>query len=435
MDSIFILLALLILSGFFSGAEIALFSLGATRIHALRKNARTQREKRRIARLELLKSDPNKLLVIILLGNNVVNIAASAFATVIAIRVAEEFGAGDQTGAVIGGVTGVMTFLILLFGEITPKSFAHRYALRFSLFCAPILSVLQFLLYPIVAPLALLVKKFSGGSEIRRALSEEELKAAVELSEREGKIESDERELVEKVLEFDQHAAEEIMTPRSKIFALPDDMALSEALSCVSEAQYSRIPIFHQSMDNIIGILTLRALLEEAGKKNFRQKKIANASLRQPLRVPPTIKIDTLFSEFQKEKTHLALIYDEHGGLVGLITLEDVLEEVFGEIRDESDESEFVIRQSGKKKFFCDSETELEHIEHFLREKMHVRVEHFPWSVEEENRTISYFLLEKFERFPEKGEKIKVQNDEISITFEIKKAEDEYIKEVEGEIQ
>jgi putative hemolysin len=272
MDEIPILIVLLVLSGFFSGAEIALFSLGPEKIQALKNRARTKKEKLRVARLEALKADSEKLLVTILIGNNVVNVAASAMATVLAIRLGESLGFGASTNTVIGIVTGVMTFLILVFGEITPKAIAHRYALRFSLVAAPILKFLGIILWPIVTPITAATKKFTGKEKRLHGLSEDELKAAIELSEKEGQIDAEEKELFERVLEFDEHAVKTIMTPRSKIFALPDNMPVDEALPQITEQGFSRVPIFHDSPDNVTGILKVQNLVEEFLKPDFEKK-------------------------------------------------------------------------------------------------------------------------------------------------------------------
>jgi CBS domain containing-hemolysin-like protein len=301
MEEIPILILLLFLSGFFSGAEIALFSLGPEKIQALKNKAQTAREKKRAARLELVKSDVDKLLVTILIGNNVVNVAASSIATVVALKLGEQFGLGENASLVIGIVTGVMTFLILVFGEIIPKVFAHKYALKFSLWVAPVIQFLSWILWPIVAPISFLSKKFAGKKEKTHGLSEEELKAALELSENEGRIEKDEKELFERVLEFDQHKVETIMTPRSKIFSLPDNMSTMEALEEIKEANFSRIPVYHEEIDNIIGILRVQSLVEEFLKEGFREKNLANLSLMAPMKIPLTMKIDTLLKKFQEE--------------------------------------------------------------------------------------------------------------------------------------
>lgn len=431
MGEIILLLVLLLLSGFFSGAEIALFSLGNEKIQALKNKTHNEKELRRIQRLELLKSDAEKLLVTILIGNNVVNIASSAIATLMATNFAIERGFGDNQTIVIAIVTGVMTFLILLFGEITPKSLAHKYAIQFSLFIAPILSILQFLLYPIVLPLAKLVKKFSGDEEIKHSLSEDELKAALELSEKEGKIDENEREWTEKILELNEHSVETVMTPRSKVFALEDDTPTNEAIQAIQEQSFSRIPIFHENLDNIIGVLTIHSIFEKISDKGFDKLNVVNLPLRSPIKIPITMKIGTLFKEFQETKTHMGIVYDEFGGLVGIITMEDVLEEIFGEIQDEEDDEIEDIRQSGKSSFTFAGETELEALENFIQEKLSHPPSHLPWKLEDENKTVGLFILENLEKFPVKDESIKLKVRGKTFTFTVKEIESERIEEVE----
>ncbi len=433
MNEISLLVVLLILSGFFSGTEIALFSLSPEKIQALKNKAKTKKEEQKVARLELLKSDTNKLLVTILIGNNVVNVAASAMATVVALRMGADMGLSENSNTIIGIVTGVMTFLILIFGEITPKAIAHKYALQFSLFAAPILKFLGFLLWPIVTPIAAITKKFTGSDEQAHGLTEDELKAAIELSEKEGRIETEEKELFERVLEFDEHDVETIMTPRGKIFSLPDNMPVPDALEKITEATFSRVPVYHETPDDIVGVLKVQSLVSEFLKPDFKNKKLANLSLLPPMKIPLTMKIDTLLREFQNESTHLAFVLNEHGGLIGLITLEDVLEEIFGEFEDEADESNVLIRRTGKRSFECSADVELEQIEEYVKKTLgrHAPLKHWPWEREDENKTLSYFLLEKLERFPEKGEKIALEEMGNKFTFVVKKAEDERIETVE----
>ncbi len=431
MDEVPLLFLLLLLSGFFSGAEIALFSVGAEKIQALKNNTDSDKTLQRIARLELLKANPSRLLVTILLGNNVVNIGASALATVIATDFAATSGYSASTGMVLGTVTGVMTFLILLFGEIAPKSLAHKHAVSFSLFVAPLLNILQFILYPLVAPLGKLINTFNSDEEQKHGLSEDELKAAVELSEKEGAIDSAEKELVEKVLEFNEHSVESIMTPRSKVFALEDDTPVKAAINLYKESRFSRIPIFHEKLDQTVGILTVHALAERSTSKGFSNLKVANLRLLKPFKIPITMKIDTLLREFQREKTHLALVYDEHGGIVGLITMEDVMEEIFGEIKDEQDEDRTAIRRTGKFSFECSADIELEQIEDFLVQELKTKApKKFPWNLEDENKTLGYLILEQLERFPEEGEKVIIKNRRATFTLVVKKIENEKIGRV-----
>lgn len=432
MAEILLLFVLLLLSGFFSGAEIALFSVGAEKISALRKQTEKPSMLQRIARLEALKADPQKLLVTILIGNNVVNVGSSALATVMAQNFAADAGLAASEALVIGLVTGVMTFLLLLFGEITPKSLAHRHAVKFSLFVAPILAVMQILLSPIVHPLSRFVKQVSGEQDERHGLTEDELKAALELSEQEGKIDHDEKEWVEKILEFGEHAVENVMTPRSKIFALEDDMSITQVLDSIREHKFSRLPIYHEELEDITGVLSVHGIVEKMSEPGFDTLKVANLPLNKPYKIPVTMKIDKLLNAFREEQTHMALVYDEHGGLVGLITLEDVLEEIFGEIHDEQDEEVLALHQSGKHSFTAGAETELEQLEDFIKERMNGQTPEFwPWTLEDENKSIGLYLLEQMEKFPEEGETLQLKSRDARFKFVITKCADERILEVE----
>ncbi len=430
-----LLFVLLLLSGFFSGAEIALFSMGAEKISALKKQTAKKKARQRVLRLEALKADPQKLLVTILIGNNVVNVSSSALATVMATSFAENSGFGGSEALVIGIVTGVMTFLLLLFGEITPKSLAHRHAASFSLWVAPFLSIMQIVLSPVVIPLSKFVKQVSGNQEEKQGLTEDELKAALELSEQEGKIDHDEKEWVEKILEFGEHTVENVMTPRSKIFAFADSMNIEEALIEIREEKFSRIPVYHEELEQITGILSVHGIIEKISEPDFSTLKVANMPLKKPYKIPVTMKIDKLLNEFQTEQTHMALVYDEHGGLVGLITLEDVLEEIFGEIHDEQDEERLEIRQSGKSTFTASNETELEQLEDFVKEKLNGDTPEFwPWNLEDENKSIGLFILEKLEKFPEEGEILELKSRDAKFKFVITACEEDHISEVDFSI-
>ena len=431
MSEVALLLALLFLSGVFSGSEIAFFSLSSEKLQAFKNATKDRARIQKIQQIELLKSQSNKLLVTILLCNNVVNIASSAIATFLAISWAQSIGIEQNESLIIGMVTGVMTFLILLFGEITPKSLAHRHAFRFALIFAPIFRVLEWALAPVILPLTFLVEKFSKGEKLKTGLSEDELKAAIELSQKAGKIDADEKELVHNVLEFGDILAEEIMTPRSEIFALSGGRNPTAALAEISEAGFSRIPIFGKDSDEILGILTLYILVQHLAEKADDSAKIADLPLLEPLEIPPSLRIDNLLKLFQKEKKHLALIYDENGGLIGLVTLEDVLEEIFGEFFDENDEI-LSIRRIGKNKFLADGKIEMEQVEKYFRDKKVIKNEtKIPWIFDDENKSLAAFLLEKFQKFPSQNEKTEISNDEMRITFQVHSAGEHRIEKVE----
>lgn len=437
MEEVPLLVALLILSGFFSGAEIALFSLGSEKIHALKKEA-SKKQKKRIQLLEKLKKNPNRLLVTILIGNNIVNVAASAMATVVALETAQRANAGGETGLIIGTVTGVMTFLILVFGEITPKALANKYALPFALFASPIIRFLEILLSPLVFPLAKIVSTVTKEEQVRQGLSENELKAAIHLSAVEGGINHEEKVLFENVLGFDEHTAEEIMTPRSKMFSLNGDTSLEEALPSIIEEKYSRIPIYQDTENNIIGILNTRNLIQLLIDKKFDlQKKLSQLDLSKSLKVPPTTRIDSLMKQFQAQNTsHMALVYDEHGGLIGLVTLEDILEEVVGEIHDETDDATFSIRKLKNNLYRCNSDTELKHIEQFLQQHhQQLTEEDLPWKETDDNKTLNYLLLEEFQRFPDEGESVQLHGHDYTFEFIIRSVKDHTIQYVDFNVE
>lgn len=433
MTEIFFLFFFLILSGFFSAAEIAFFSFGPEKINALKTKGSKKSEIAKIERLEGLMADHQKLLMTILIGNNIFNIVASALATVIATKFAVTHGFADQQALILGIVTGVMTVLVLVFGEMVPKSLALKYAVSFALSITPLLSAIQFVFTPLIWLLGSIVSHVPGASDAQeQGLSEDELKAALALSEQEGKIHHSEREWVEKILEFGEHTVENVMTPRSKIFALKDDTEVGEALPQIQSEKFSRIPVFHEDLDQITGILSLHGWMEKSTDKNFKKLKVANLPLNKPFKVPITMKIDTLLEAFREEQTHLALVYDEHGGLVGLITMEDVLEEIFGEIQDETDKEMIDLKQVGKSKFLASSEVELEQLEEFINERLEAKAPEFmPWELEDENKTIGLFVLEQTEKFPEEGDKIELKTRDNQFHFIIKKCEEDRIVNVE----
>ena len=437
MEQLFLLLILLILSAFFSGAEIAIFSLGEEKIAALKKNKKNNSQ---LNYLIKIKENPQQSLATILLGNNVVNIAATTLATVISGKWAAESGLESDTTLLIVIVTGIMTFLILFFGEITPKSIAHRYSLKYSLFAAPILFFLGKIFFIIVYPLEKILQKISGEDKEGKGLNEDELKIAMAISEQDGKINESERQWAEKILNFDNFSVEKIMTPRAKIFYLEDDDSVNDAIKIVLKKGHSRVPIFHE--EHPIGVLSIWSLAEyfALSPKNDNTK-VANLQLLPPLNIPMTMKIDKLLHVFQQESKHMAFVVDEHGGTIGLITMEDILEEIFGEIKDEQDSENNEnsdMRRTGKNIFTFSADTELEQVENFINEQLEKESGskiNFPWQEEMENETLSYLILQKLERFPEQKEAIKIFNEDgQSFIFNIEKMTENTIKTIKIDI-
>ncbi len=322
INQIIVLIVLLFLSGFFSSAETALFSISRTKARHLAKN-----NNKAFILIRQMKDDPHRLLSTVLIGNNVVNVGAAALATSIAIHY--------FTNYAVGVATGVMTFLILVFGEVLPKSIATRnnvliarmtiYPIYwFSVICYPILIFLNF------------IPKLTGKIKKTPTVTEEELMTFVEVVEEEGEIKEEEKELIHNIFEFDDTNASEIMTPRGDMFVIDaDDKPNFEK---IIESGFTRIPVIEGDVDHIIGILNIKDLFLHiiTSDNNIDVRTI----MTLPYFVPENKKLDKLLHQFKKRKHHLAIVVDEHGGVSGLITLEDALEELVGEISDETDKEE-----------------------------------------------------------------------------------------------
>jgi putative hemolysin len=379
---------LIVLSAIFSGSETALISLTNSKVNELVAK-KTPNSKI----LKKLKMNPHKLLITILVGNNIVNVGASAYAAVLFTDI---FGSAG-----VGIATGVMTFFLLIFGEITPKSFAHNHSVGVSLVMARPFYYLQFIIWPIVWFFEKIVKlvHMASGSKKGQTVTEGELVAMLKIGAQEGSIEKQEQELIENVLEFNDIEAEEVMTPRVAIEALDCEMTIKEAVDFVIEHTHSRIPVYRENLDNIIGIITIKNLLKYFDK-HHAGKKLKTLELAHPLEVPTTKKINKLFREFQRKHIHMAIIIDEYGGTAGLVTLEDLLEEIVGEIVDEFDVAEKPIEIIDKNHIIVTGETLVEDVNDFFRIKF--------W--DNDRDSINSVILAELNRFPRENESVKFRD-------------------------
>ncbi len=318
-NQVLILIFLLLLSGFFSSAETALFSISkAKAIHLAKQKGATNRL------IKKMKADPHRLLSTILIGNNFVNVGASAIATAITINLVSSHA--------VGIATGIMTFLILIFGEIFPKSIATRNNILIARLVIFPLYWLSVLFTPLIVFLNF-IPKLTGKIHKNPQVTEAELMTFVEVVEEEGEIKEEEKELIHKIFEFDDTNASEIMTPRADMFVIDvnKDLKLEE----IAKSGFTRIPVIEEDIDHVVGILNIKDLLNHQATpaEQINIRKI----MREPYFVPENMKLDKLLQQFKKRKQHIAIIIDEHGGVCGLITLEDALEEIVGEIVDETD--------------------------------------------------------------------------------------------------
>ncbi len=397
MDTYLIILVVLIaLSAFFSSAETAIFSLGDIKVRNLVKKG-----KHGAKTLKKLKEDPHKLLITVLVGNNLVNVGASALATKI---VTDAIGP-TAVGVGLGISTGIMTFLLLVFGEITPKAFAHKNPERLSLFFAEPLYALTKVLSPLVWLLELItgaIIKAIGGQSDRGPITVEEIRTTITVGAEEGVIKKDEEELIRNVFDLSATQVSKVMIPRMNMFALEAKTKIKKVLEIIPEKRYTRVPVYRERLDNIVGILYVKDIIKYAGKDDDLA---IESILRPPYFVPETKKLNALLKEFRKNRIHVAIVVDESGGVEGLVTLEDVLEEIVGEIYDETDGSETLIKPAEDKSFEIAGKTDIEEVNKKLGLSLH----------DDSYNTIAGYIIHRLGRIPKKGENIKIDNLDITI--------------------
>ncbi|ABK77603.1 hemolysin [Cenarchaeum symbiosum A] len=324
----FLSLAVLIgLSGFFSGLEVALVGTRSSKVRQLLKDGT-----KGAAALHRLKSNPGWMMSSVNLGNNLVNVGSAALATSIALRTFGDDG--------LGIAVGVMTFLILVFGEITPKTYCNANAVAISLRFAPVLIAFGYALWPVVKVFEYITRgmvKLTGSSYYAPPITEDEIRGVVEQGLADKAIEEEEGELVHGALGFDDTIIRAVMTPRTRMFTLNAKMLLFEALPLINQRGHSRIPILGEGGNEIVGFVHAGDILKELehDKRVVTLEQIA----RKPVFVSQEKRVSSLLKEMQGRKVHMAMVIDEHGGIVGLVTLEDLLEEIVGEIEDETDKT------------------------------------------------------------------------------------------------
>ena len=320
--TIVVIVILIALSAFFSATETAFTSSSRSKLSVLRDGGSKS------AGLVLSLMDKyDKFLSAILIGNNIVNIGASSIGTLLFVRKLGDVGASVSTA--------VITVVVLIFGEITPKSAAKENPEKFAMFAAPAVAALMWVFTPLIAVFSawtkLVSRLFGGGSD--RRVTDEELIAIVDEVCEEGGIDENKSELIRSSIEFSDSDVNDIMTPRVDIAGVPDDVSLKELIATFRDTGYSRLPVYHDTIDNIIGIMHQKDLYDIARGESFDICKY----VKKPVFVPESIKIDRLLKTMQKEKEHMAIVLDEHGGTLGLVTMENIIEELVGDIWDEHD--------------------------------------------------------------------------------------------------
>lgn len=395
--SILLFFFLIALSAFFSGTEIALITISKHTVQTL------VREKRWGAvSLKKIKSDADTLLITILLGNNLVNVAASALATVASISIVESLQLPPEYGIVFA--TAGVTVTLLIFGEVTPKAVCSRFSEQISLSVAPIYRVLIFIFRPTTFVLGFLVRgvaRIFGDKKYIRKISHEEVEAFIDMSHEEGEVEDDEHRQIKNLLSLSETSAESVMTPRVNVEFVSLDMTIDEVCEFFMNSSHSRMPIYGQTTDDINFMITFRDAyrFQKEGKGDIQ---LSSLSLEKIMKVPLTQSLDDLFEKFQKSRKHLALVLDEHGGTAGIVTMEDVLEEVFGDIKDEKDQEAVFIRRKNQFTIEAVGAVSLDDI----LEEFNMEAEGLGIPNEYIGEPVSYVILSEKEEFPVIGSEV-----------------------------
>ena len=388
------LFILILLSSFFSSAETAFTTVNQVRLRTLAQDG-SKRADRVISILEQY----SKMLSTILIGNNVVNLSASSVATTLAIRIWGNYA--------VGIMTGVLTFVILILGEIVPKTWAKNNSESISLIYSGIIRSLMSLLTPIIFiidKLALgILKLFHFDSNDNNVIiSEKELKTYVDVSHEGGAIESEERELIYNVFDFGDAVAKDIMVPRIRMTSIPISSTYDEVLSTFRASMFTRIPVYDDDPDDIIGIINIKDFILVKDHEKFQIKKI----LRKAYYTYEYKKIADLMMEMREKSHNITFVMSEYGATVGMITMEDLIEEIVGEIRDEYDEDEEeLIVETKPGQFLVDAGMKLDDINDALETETELSSEDFD--------SIGGLMIEQLERLPEDNETIQLDDGTI----------------------
>ncbi|SVB26984.1 uncharacterized protein METZ01_LOCUS179838 [marine metagenome] len=383
------LIAMIGLSGYFSGLEVALVSIRVSKIEQMIKD-----KVKGATSLHKLKSNPSRMMSSVNLGNNLASIAATALATDISLKLF-----GDEGLAI---AIGVMTFLILIFSEITPKTYCNANPTKVAIKNSRILLLFTYALFPIVWFFEIITKgmiKLTGSSDMPPGLTENEIKGIVDQGLKDKAIEKQESELVHGALNFDDIVIRSVMTPRTKMFTLNSKTILFEALPQINQSGFSRIPIHGDNKDEIVGIIHVRDVLKalEDDKKTHILEQIS----REPIFVSQEKMVSDLLKEMQGRQTHMAIVVDEFGGVEGCVTLEDLLEEIVGEIRDETDTKQQVFQNDGPNAIITNGDIEIDTINEIFKTDL---------SAGDDYSRLNGLLHEKLHDIPKEGDKLEIDS-------------------------
>lgn len=393
MTDIILIIVLVALSAFFSASETALSSANKIRLKSMADNGSKGAERA----LKVIKKY-DKTITTILIGNNIVNIACSSIATLLTISLLTNISAefASAWGSLISTVA--TTLIVLTFGEVLPKSIAKDHAEGLSIAISAPISLLIFIFTPFSAFFILMKKGVSKLFRTKETVSmtEEELKVIIDEIEDEGVLETQESILVRSALEFDEITVDEIITPRVRVVAVENTASVDEVRAKFLAEEYSRMPVYEKTLDNIIGTITEKDFFK-AYEKHGSDFAISSI-LQETIYLPQMLKISEVLRNMQKEKCHLAVVLDQHGGTLGIVTMEDILEELVGEIWDESDEVRCPVTAIDDRTFEVYGEVSLNSLRRFFNTR-DIDVE-----IESEANTVAGWVLELFGSIPKSGD-------------------------------
>lgn len=393
-SNIIVLLVLVVFSAIFSGMETALMAVSRVKVNSL-----VDQKKKGSYALGRIKANTDKLIITILIGNNLINISAASIATVIFTNI---FGSSG-----VGIATGVMTFMILVFGEIAPKTFAAKNAEKVSLAVARPLEILMKLLAPLVWFFGIVTKfvnRLSGSNPLAE-ISEEDVKSFLTMGRKEGVLDKEEAEMMHNILDFKDRKVDDVMTAEDEIEMLEGDKTIRQVLEFIVKSPFSRYPVYLKERDNVIGIVDVDDVLLALHNKKTA-KKIKSIS-KDVLFVPESKDVDDLLSELEARNEKIALVVNEYKDVIGLVSIEDILEEIVGDVFDKSKRRSSYLNKINEKLFKSNAKIPLEELNRI-----------FGINIKSEDaNTLGGYIQERLEKIPEVGEKVKYRR----FVFEVEK--------------
>ncbi len=392
----------LLLSAFFSSSETALTSLGALKVKHLIEQSK------RYSTLKYWIDEPGKVLTTILVFNNAVNIFASALATELATRWFEN--------SAVGIATGATTFLVLIFGEIIPKSFAKVHAERIAVLVMQVVKVFCFGTWPLIWALSkftdwVLSALGTKEQEAKPPITEDELEFLVNVGEEHGVIENTKKQMISSVFDFDDKAVREVMTPRPDVVAIDVNESFATVVDKTITTGISRLPVYAERIDNVIGIVLAKDLLK-ASVCAQEKSTLIRSIMREPYFVPESNKVIHVFKQFKRTRSQLAVVIDEHGGMAGVVTMEDILEEIVGDIQDEFDSEEEKIKSSGDDTYEVAGAISIDEFTEFFKLPEEVIEE----QLQVEADTLAGLLTQVIREMPRVGQTVQIGSVTIKIT-------------------